>query len=283
MAAMPLELQRGEEDFDLALITTLQTSLLPYLGQSSVPDDAIRQLARSLQHASILYRPADEEASEVALRSPAMTLVGSGDSDALAGGSKMQAKGDGSLSSEGKSAIEGSTVPDVDLPGERFSYWSCDLLFSMCASKPTERGEQRRTRTSKPRRRKAIREERKADGCVDASEPTLDELIDGDVSMDERRRIATITLPCLIERCGSALESYLADSAIRGRLPFGRWAQLHRGCCCLRPVNDADVRHTVSAEPERRSSSTFWTSSASSSSTRACLQTHSRDRQPATQ
>ncbi|KAF7416059.1 hypothetical protein PC9H_002319 [Pleurotus ostreatus] len=113
----PLEVQEAEENFDLALISSLEIDVLPYIGDSRVPDPLIRQLSKVLQQGSALYESDSKSSASSspiaeALRQPGEFGFGKG---GLPEGSY------------------GSTDLGTPLPRERFSYWCLDLLFLMCS------------------------------------------------------------------------------------------------------------------------------------------------------
>ncbi|KAF4587994.1 hypothetical protein EYR38_009955 [Pleurotus pulmonarius] len=113
----PLDVQDAEENFDLALISSLEIDVLPYIGDSRVPDSLIRQLSRVLQQGSALYEPHSKSSASSspiteALHQPGEFGFGKG---GLPEGSY------------------GSTDLGTPLPRERFSYWCLDLLFLMCS------------------------------------------------------------------------------------------------------------------------------------------------------
>ncbi|KAI0700224.1 hypothetical protein C8T65DRAFT_790748 [Cerioporus squamosus] len=56
----PLDIQEAEENFDLSLIASLEIDVVPYLGDASVPDYIVSQLARVLHQGSRL-RTVDED------------------------------------------------------------------------------------------------------------------------------------------------------------------------------------------------------------------------------
>lgn len=110
-------MQEAEENFDLALISSLEIDVLPYIGDSRVPDPLIRQLSKVLQQGSALYEPDSKSSASSspiteALRQPGEFGFGKGGLP------------DGSY---------GSTDLSTPLPRERFSYWCLDLLFLMCS------------------------------------------------------------------------------------------------------------------------------------------------------
>lgn len=49
---------------------------------------------------------------------------------------------------------------------------------------------------------------------------TLDETKD----LEGKRRLAGLFLPFLLDRCVACMKTYLADAAIRGKMPFQRCA-----------------------------------------------------------
>jgi hypothetical protein len=111
LLTMTLTQQRSEEDFEYAVLSSLESDIVPKLGNSAIPDDAIIALARSLSSASDLHEPRHEEPPK-AVRTP---------------------RPDGNLRSP--TLATGSTADEIDLPRERFSYWCLDLLFFMCAGR----------------------------------------------------------------------------------------------------------------------------------------------------
>lgn len=92
--AFPLNVQEVEENFDLALVASLETNVVPYLGAILVPDLLASQLAQILHQGSRLYEDDTGIDSEVYL---------------------------------------GKTEDGRALPRERFSYWCFDLLFLICS------------------------------------------------------------------------------------------------------------------------------------------------------
>jgi len=105
--------QDDEENFDLCLISSLETDVIPCLGDDRVPDYLITQLAKVLQQGSqLLLNESDDEYP------PSLT--------------KPDTK---SASRAGKADNErmGSTAPVRGVSRERFSYWCLDLLFLICS------------------------------------------------------------------------------------------------------------------------------------------------------
>ena len=124
-----LDEQDVEENFDLALLDTLETSVVPYLGDERLPDTLVSHLGRILHQGSRLYgqnTPLDDLNG--------ILPMNSGSNEA------SLANGDSNYKSKTKSyhdiATEynlGSTDLRAPVPRERFSYWCFDLLFMICS------------------------------------------------------------------------------------------------------------------------------------------------------
>ncbi|KAG8736515.1 hypothetical protein FRC10_009226 [Ceratobasidium sp. 414] len=111
--SLPLDVQDAEENFDLALLSTLEVDVVPHLGGARVPDYVITQLARILHSASALH-------------------VGHGAGSAASDGGESWVGGDATV--ESTQAV----------PRERFAYWAFDLLVLVCAVVETDREPERR-------------------------------------------------------------------------------------------------------------------------------------------
>lgn len=98
--------------------------ILPVVGTSKVPAEAIKQLAEAISQASQLRLPHQEE-SHSDLLSPSISI----------GDSLTSTHKDSSYLDVREAALveDGTTVDDADMPRERFAYWCLDLLFLMCA------------------------------------------------------------------------------------------------------------------------------------------------------
>jgi hypothetical protein len=95
---------------------SLETDVVPCLGDDRVPDYLITQLAKHLQQGSqLLQHESDEDYSPTSLN-----LMQHGDVS-VAWGDKAD------------SEAVGSTVPLRAVSRERFSYWCLDLLFLICS------------------------------------------------------------------------------------------------------------------------------------------------------
>lgn len=117
--AFTLEVQETEENFDLALIASLEIDVIPQLGDSRIPDLLVTQLAKVLHQGSRLH---DSD-------------VGSG-SESPMNDSMSKHRSHDSHDFETVSMSEygiGSTGSGTALPRERFSYWCFDLLFLICS------------------------------------------------------------------------------------------------------------------------------------------------------
>lgn len=95
--SLPLDVQDAEENFDLALLSTLEVDVLPHLGSERIPDYVITQFARILYAASALHADGARE--------------------------------DGASVDEGYATTESSQA----VPRERLAYWAFDLLVLVCA------------------------------------------------------------------------------------------------------------------------------------------------------
>ena len=183
----PLETQKSEENFDLALIASLEIDVVPYLGDSRVPGYLILQLGRMLHSGSQLQQPEDGYYPEV--ETPPVTGPGT-----------TKLKSSNGKKSSNKESIPvktdiGTTKSGKLVPRERFSYWCLDLLFLVCSDV--------------------------AKGVV----PPVPTLQSSNVPSDQetnRRRVASICLPLLLTRCRTTLVGYIADEELRGSLPFQR-------------------------------------------------------------
>ena len=112
-----MDVQEAEENFDLALIASLEIDVVPHLGDSRVPDDVVAQLAKVLQQGSRLrdvedYSPASPQSKASGRLSPDFEQVDHFGSD---------------------ESTLGTTEASKFLPRERFSYWCFDLLFLICS------------------------------------------------------------------------------------------------------------------------------------------------------
>ena len=123
----PLETQKSEENFDLALIASLEIDVVPYLGDSRVPDYLILQLGKMLHSGSQLQQPEDNHYPPEA-ETP--IPIGPGAAKPKSHNvKKTLTKGNGITEAEMGTTRSGKLVPR-----ERFSYWCFDLLLLICSN-----------------------------------------------------------------------------------------------------------------------------------------------------
>ncbi|KAI0773083.1 hypothetical protein BD413DRAFT_603507 [Trametes elegans] len=123
----PLDMQEAEENFDLSLIASLEIDVVPYLGDASVPDYIVSQLARVLQQGSRMRETDDDLPPSPTSLPDTSRLPGRTSGDhAPTQADGLHPFGDGSIGI-------GTTAPGRFLPRERFSYWCFDLLFLICS------------------------------------------------------------------------------------------------------------------------------------------------------
>ena len=111
--AFSLSEQEEEENFDHHLVASLETDVVPCIGDDRVPDYLITQLAKILQQGSQLLH--DGSSEEYPPTPTSVTYRSTLSSD----------------KAEGEDV--GSTVPLWAVSRERFSYWCLDLLFFVCS------------------------------------------------------------------------------------------------------------------------------------------------------
>ncbi|KAF9267021.1 hypothetical protein L218DRAFT_955496 [Marasmius fiardii PR-910] len=129
--SFPLSVQESEENFDMALLSSLEIDVLPYLGDSRIPDQVIHILPNMLSLGSKLY----EGDYGVGSLSRSMS------SDDLREGESREPDPSREYVKVEKLDVEkhlghGSTDhndPGSLVPRERFSYWCFDLLFLVCS------------------------------------------------------------------------------------------------------------------------------------------------------
>ncbi|GAA6033445.1 hypothetical protein JCM8097_001397 [Rhodosporidiobolus ruineniae] len=166
-----------EENFDLALLVSLEHDVLPHIGASVVPDRLIRRLAKTLQIAARLYQ------LDYPYTTTAADLLSPSSAADTPPATPPEPRFDLDFDRQAKGEMHGTTVEVVPVGRERFSYWCSDLLFLLC----------------------------EVDGSVPDDSP--------------RRRIPALALPFLMNRCAAAIRTYVADAALRGKIPFPRLRQ----------------------------------------------------------
>lgn len=138
-------MQEAEENFDLALIASLEIDVLPHLGGPRIPDDVVSQLGKILERGSTVYDLEEENSSRSSglLHPPSSISPSSSSSRETSIPSRAKAAPP-SLSQSPRSSVIRMDVgmPYADLgstdfgnmvPRERFSYWCFDLLFLICS------------------------------------------------------------------------------------------------------------------------------------------------------
>jgi len=145
-----LDVQEAEENFDLALIASLEIDVVPHLGGSRIPDDLVSQLGKILERGSKVYELEEENSSRPSgLPHPPPSIPSSSSSStprsisARASPSRAKASPPRLSPSPSSSAIrmdDGRSYADLGstdfgnmVPRERFSYWCFDLLFLICS------------------------------------------------------------------------------------------------------------------------------------------------------
>lgn len=114
-AALSLSLaeQEAEENFDLALLATLEIDVIPSLGADSrIPDRLVGSLAKCLERASLIT----DDSGIVVRDSNSLSQADSSSHDV-----------------EKTGHMTGTTHQPSLVPRERFSYWCLDLLFLICS------------------------------------------------------------------------------------------------------------------------------------------------------
>ncbi|PPQ90332.1 hypothetical protein CVT25_007734 [Psilocybe cyanescens] len=191
----PPEVQESEENFDLALIASLEIDVVPHLGGPRVPDVLVAQLGKILLQGSKIYKVEGAEMSPTTSRPSSLSSSSSTPSVPVSSLSMRKWSTSTNSSSSPVSVSPPSKITKVDVdvdypelgttdfgnlvPRERFSYWCFDLLFLVCS----------------------------------------------DVTRDQeqsRRRLAALSLSSLLNRCKTTLMGYVADESLRGNTPFPR-------------------------------------------------------------
>ena len=145
--SFPLDIQEGEENFDLALIASLEIDVVPHLGGSRVPDDLVAQLGKILQRGSKFYEVAESDIPDTPgspagnTAFPPTSIPKSPPPERRSSATKSKASHQHTGSASKLQGIDintqysdlGSTDFGTFLPRERFSYWCFDLLFLICS------------------------------------------------------------------------------------------------------------------------------------------------------
>ncbi|GAA5895692.1 hypothetical protein JCM8208_005301 [Rhodotorula glutinis] len=114
-----------EENFDIALLISLERDVLPNFGSSFVPDTLIRRLGKTLQLASRLHHldlptplPSHSQHNGHPYDTPPPT--------------PPEPRFDPDFDRQVVGEMQGTTVEVVEAARERFGYWCLDLMFHMC-------------------------------------------------------------------------------------------------------------------------------------------------------
>jgi hypothetical protein len=127
--SFPPEVREAEENFDLALIASLEIDVIPHLGEPRVPDYLIFQLGKMLHLGSKLREyydpspPTTPPPNDLPTKKKKKSSRTTRSSDSF---EKIDANGD-------RDYEVGTTDSGISLPRERFSYWCFDLLFLICS------------------------------------------------------------------------------------------------------------------------------------------------------
>ncbi|GAA6056217.1 hypothetical protein JCM3770_002092 [Rhodotorula araucariae] len=124
-ATRSLEDLKQEENFDLALLISLERDVIPHLGSPRVPDALIRRLGKTLQFASRLYDLDLPSSSRLHVKGSAIDTPPP---------TPPEPRFDPDFDKQVLGEMHGTTVEVVETARERFAYWCLDLLFHVCAA-----------------------------------------------------------------------------------------------------------------------------------------------------
>ncbi|KAF8151507.1 hypothetical protein B0H34DRAFT_664561 [Crassisporium funariophilum] len=140
--SFPLDVQEAEENFDLALIASLEIDVVPHLGEGRVPDALVSQLGKMLYRGSRLYNAEDGGSSSESTSSPSTNTSSTSSNRASPPlSSRSRTK---NITIDEKYSELGSTDHGSLVPRERFSYWCFDLLFLVCSDTTRDQEQSRR-------------------------------------------------------------------------------------------------------------------------------------------
>ena len=122
-----MDVQESEENFDLALIASLEIDVVPYIGDHRIPDTLVSQLGKILHAGSQAY---DIEGGSSPMQS-------NGSSSSTFSTSVSSPNGHAAkiipVDIDERYSDFGTTENGKPAPRERFSYWCFDLLFLICS------------------------------------------------------------------------------------------------------------------------------------------------------
>ena len=124
-----MDVQESEENFDLALIASLEIDVVPYIGDHRIPDMLVAQLGKIL-HAGSRACDMEGEFSPIPLSSSSTLLTSS---NSAASSSISHAAKIIPVDIDERYSDLGTTEIGKPAPRERFSYWCLDLLFLICS------------------------------------------------------------------------------------------------------------------------------------------------------
>lgn len=125
-----MDVQESEENFDLALLASLEIDIVPYIGNRRIPDILVSQLGKILQRGSQVCGMEGESSSMPLSGSSSSTFSTSSNSASFPISPAAQIIPVDI--DEGYSNL-GTTAIGKLAPRERFSYWCFDLLFLICS------------------------------------------------------------------------------------------------------------------------------------------------------
>ena len=126
-----LDVQESEENFDLALIASLEIDVVPYIGDHRIPDSLVSQLGKIL-HAGSQACALEGESSPILLTGSSSSSPNPTSSNSASFPVSHSAKII-PVDIDEKYSDLGTTEIVRPAPRERFSYWCFDLLFLICS------------------------------------------------------------------------------------------------------------------------------------------------------
>lgn len=122
-----LDVQESEENFDLALIASLEIDVVPFIGDHRISDILVSQLGKILH--------AGSQACDIEGGSSPIWLNGGSSStfSTSASSSNSHAAKIIPIDIDERYSDLGTTENGKPAPRERFSYWCFDLLFLICS------------------------------------------------------------------------------------------------------------------------------------------------------
>ena len=122
-----LDVQESEENFDLALIASLEIDVVPYIGDHRIPDILVSQLGKIL-HAGSQACDVGGESSPIPLNGSLSSTSSNSASSPISHAAKIVP-----VDIDERYSDLGTTEIGKRAPRERFSYWCFDLLFLICS------------------------------------------------------------------------------------------------------------------------------------------------------